>query len=195
MARNDRRFARVYYDDLRRDYPEVWKDNDALSTWLRLLVVADIAWPTTPDLPRHVKARPLEMLADSGLIALGPDDTFAVKGYDADRSKRHANAVAAAGARGAPSAVPDGAPSADPTQTRPDQTSSPPPQVGRRVNGTNPRATGTNPRAQGTSPRQEREKEKRGPSALHEILTSIQTKGKGMTDDTDRLDAPREATR
>lgn len=39
---------------------------------------------------------------------------------------------------------------------------SPPPQVGRRSNGTNPRARGTNPRAKGTSPRQKRAEEKRG---------------------------------
>lgn len=39
---------------------------------------------------------------------------------------------------------------------------SPPPQVGRRKNGTNPRAIGTNPRATGTSLRQEREAQKRG---------------------------------
>lgn len=38
----------------------------------------------------------------------------------------------------------------------------PPPQAGRRKNGTNPRALGTNPRASGTSPRQVRTTEKKG---------------------------------
>lgn len=52
--------------------------------------------------------------------------------------------------------------------------SSPPPQVGRRKDGTNPRALGTNPRANGTSPRQVREGQKRAPTRLHEILTAIQ---------------------
>ena len=47
---------------------------------------------------------------------------------------------------------------------------SPPPQAGRRENGTNPRALGTNPRANGSSPRQKREAEKRGPTSLGEIL-------------------------
>ncbi len=51
---------------------------------------------------------------------------------------------------------------------------SPPPQAGRRKDGTNPRALGSNPRANGTSPRQEREAQKRGPTKLHEILTAIQ---------------------
>lgn len=47
---------------------------------------------------------------------------------------------------------------------------SPPPQAGRRKDGTNPRALGTNPRANGTSPRQEREAEKRGPVDIGSIL-------------------------
>ena len=51
---------------------------------------------------------------------------------------------------------------------------SPPPQAGKRANGTNPRALGTNPRAAGTSLRQKREAEKRGPTRLHEILSAIQ---------------------
>ena len=51
---------------------------------------------------------------------------------------------------------------------------SPPPQAGKRANGTNPRALGTNPRATGTSPRQQREAQKRGPTKLHEILSAIQ---------------------
>jgi hypothetical protein len=46
----------------------------------------------------------------------------------------------------------------------------PPPQAGRRADGTNPRAVGTNPRANGTSPRQERERVKRDPTPIHEIL-------------------------
>lgn len=54
---------------------------------------------------------------------------------------------------------------------------SPPPQAGRRDEGTNPRALGTNPRANGTSPRQEREKQKRGPSSLSEILRKAAAAG------------------
>lgn len=50
---------------------------------------------------------------------------------------------------------------------------SPPPQAGKRANGTNPRAQGTNPRATGSSPRQVREAQKRGPTKLHEILTAV----------------------
>ena len=48
---------------------------------------------------------------------------------------------------------------------------SPPPQAGRRKDGTNPRALGTNPRANGTSPRQERQAQKKGGlESIHAIL-------------------------
>lgn len=51
-----------------------------------------------------------------------------------------------------------------------DGSDSPPPQAGRRKNGTNPRALGTNPRATGTSPRQVRKAEKQGPTGLGSVL-------------------------
>ena len=53
----DRKYVRVYYNDMIRDYPEVWADDAQLATWLRLLATADPMWPTPPELPRSVKAR------------------------------------------------------------------------------------------------------------------------------------------
>lgn len=172
MARGDRRFARVYYDDFKRDYPEVYADDALLASWLRLLVEADTVWPAKPELPRAVSDEAIAMLTEAGLIALGPRYTYAIKGYDVERAHRNALAVAAAAAKGAPSGTPKGAPSADPTPLHSSTTPqfSPPPQKGRRMNGTNPRATGANPRAQGTSPRQEREREKRDLTSIHDIL-------------------------
>lgn len=57
---------------------------------------------------------------------------------------------------------------------------SPPPQVGRRKNGTNPRSLGTNPRANGTNPRQKRADEKRGgmPDSVSAILARAAAAGK-----------------
>jgi hypothetical protein len=115
----------------------------------------------------------------AGLIDLGPRYTFSVRGHDAERARRHAIAVGAAYAKGAPSGVPNGAPNARPNadprrEQDENKTRTPPPQVGKRENGTNPRALGTNPRANGTSPRQERESVKRQPTKLHDILTAIQ---------------------
>jgi hypothetical protein len=53
----------------------------------------------------------------------------------------------------------------------------PPPLVGRRKDGTNPRALSMNPRANGTSPRQERQRQKTGPSSLHDILRKAAAAG------------------
>ena len=172
-----RRFARFYYDDFIAEYPEVYGDDAAFSAWMRLLVIAEKAWPGAPELPRSISRRAMSTLVDAGLLALGPRYTFALLGHDKERSRRHG--VAIAGANASANARANALASAEPRREQAEnKQSSPPPQVGKRANGTNPRATGTNPRALGTSPRHEREAMKRGPSPLHEILTSIQTKGK-----------------
>lgn len=168
-----RRHARFYYDDFLREYPDVYADNDAFATWMRLLVVSEQTWPLPPELPRSVKGRGLQMLVDAGLVALGPKYTFAVLGHDKERSRRHGAAIAGATASAIARA---NAQATDPASRRQDENkqSSPPPSqaMGRRKDGTNPRAIGTNPRANGTSPRQERDREKRSPApeATKDIL-------------------------
>jgi hypothetical protein len=172
----DRPFVRVYHADMINDYPEVWDDDAALATWLRLLVAADGSWPASAELPRYAKARAIDSLTDPGLVIPIGTHRFRIKGLDAERSARAdaaRNAAAKrwqsdsnAGASRAP--MPN---RAEPSQTEPNQKeNSPPPQVGRRANGTNPRAVGTNPRATGTSPRQELERQKRDPTHISEIL-------------------------
>jgi len=169
-----RPFARFFYDDFLREYPHVYADDAAFATWMRLLVVAEKAWPLTPELPRSARSKPVQTLVDAGLVAIGPDYTYALRGHDAERTRRNAAGNAGAHARWNANAHAIASPNAMLVREREEKETTPPPQVGRRANGTNPRATGTNPRAAGTSPRQEREAQKRGPSALHEILSSIQ---------------------
>ena len=172
-----RRFARFYYDDFLREYPEVYADDAALAAWVRLLVVAEQTWPNSPELPRAVKGRGLRVLVGAGLVALGPRFTFALRGHEKERSHRHGIAIAAANASATARAHAGANAPANAEPRRVEQSRaevSPPPQVGKRANGTNPRALGANPRANGTSPRQEREGQKRAPTRLHEILTSIQ---------------------
>lgn len=88
MADNDRKYVRVYYNDLIRDYPEVWSDNDQLATWLRLLATADPMWPTPPELPRSVKARALGRLVDASLVSTVADGRYRMKGMEAERTRR-----------------------------------------------------------------------------------------------------------
>ena len=171
----DRRYARFYYPEFIHDYPTVYSDDAAFAAWMRLLVVAEQMWPLSMELPRSVRPRALRLLVDAGLVAT--DGTyFALKGLDAERTRRRdAGRKGAAvrwdsdgNANASANAMPSKSISKDETRF------TPPPQVGLRKNGTNPRALGTNPRATGTSPRQERQAQKRAPTRLHEILTAIQ---------------------
>lgn len=179
MSRAERPYIRIYHDDLMRDYPHVWKDDAALAAYARLLVVADKMWPTLPELPRSVKPRALAVLnqpnADGKrLVEMMPSHCYRIRGHDAERQKRQDSARNAAAERwhsgsnagGNAEAMPKPKPSQDETNT-------PPPQVGRRKDGTNPRALGTNPRANGTSPRQVKTAEKRGgfPKSFEQILS------------------------
>jgi hypothetical protein len=84
----DRKYVRVYYNDLIRDYPDVWYDDADLAAFVRLLSTADPMWPTPPELPRTVKARALDALKKAGLVIEYPRHRFGIKGLDAERSKR-----------------------------------------------------------------------------------------------------------
>jgi 5-methylcytosine-specific restriction endonuclease McrA len=88
VSRDVRKHARFYYDDFQHDYPSVFDDEAALGTWVRLLVIAERSWPASPELPRSIKPRLLRVLVEAGLVALGPHYTFALKGHNAERTRR-----------------------------------------------------------------------------------------------------------
>jgi hypothetical protein len=174
VSRDDRRYARFYYPEFIRDYPSVYHDDAAFAAWMRLLVVAEQMWPLAMELPRSVRPRPLRVLVEAGLVATNGSE-FALKGLDAERTRRRASGRIGAAVRWDSDGNANASANAMPSKAQAEQSKdSPPPPVGRRKNGTNPRSTGTNPRATGTSPRQERESRKRAPTRLHEILTAIQ---------------------
>lgn len=85
---DDRKYVRVYYNDLIRDYPDVWASDAALATWLRMLATADPMWPTPPELPRSVRAKPLGDLVDASLVSVDGAHRFQMKGMDAERTRR-----------------------------------------------------------------------------------------------------------
>ncbi len=99
MASPERPYVRVYHDDLRRDYPDVYGNDAALALWLRLLVLADKMWPILAELPRSVRKAPLTMLVERGLIRVDERGAYTVKGYNAERSKRQESARSAAAVR------------------------------------------------------------------------------------------------
>ena len=94
---SERPYSRVYWsivDD--PDFESVFGNDAALATWLRLLIVADGTWPATAPLPRNVRAAPLKLLVDHGLISILPGDRYRVKGLDAERQRRSSQASASA---------------------------------------------------------------------------------------------------
>lgn len=189
MSKPDRKFARFYYDDFIREFPEVYADDAAFAAWMRLLVRAEKDWPTTPELPRSVRPKALARLVDSGLVGLCAGHCYRIRGFDAERSRRQGIARNAAAERWQSernaNASADAMPSTS-TSTRRDESPPPPAKRGRRKDGENPRAdgsaprqTGTSPRQNGTSPRQERDAEKRSgmPVNVAEILRRAAAEG------------------
>ena len=92
---SDRNYVRVYYNDLERDYPDVWDDNQALASYVRLLAIAEAMWPMRPGWPQKASAK----LVDSGLLVALPRHRYTIKGLDAERNARSNAARNAAASR------------------------------------------------------------------------------------------------
>jgi hypothetical protein len=123
----DRPFARIYYVDLARDYPQIWTDDASLANYVRLLSMADTTWPVTPEIPRSVKRPMVDHLAQSTLISIVPPYGYSVKGFEVERTARFEKAQNAAIARYARSNATGSASSSAGSNayagaTRPDQT-------------------------------------------------------------------------
>jgi hypothetical protein len=96
---DERKYVRVYYGDMIRDYPDVWADDAQLAAWLRMLSTADPMWPTPPEIPRSVKPRTLTALTGSTLVEPLPQHRFRMKGMETERKRRSDAARTAAALR------------------------------------------------------------------------------------------------
>jgi len=93
-------YCRVYFSIL--DDPKfdgVREDERHLATWLRLLMIAELSWPATPELPGSALPESLAMLRKRKIIDLLPGRRFRVRGLRAERERRSAAARTAANAR------------------------------------------------------------------------------------------------
>lgn len=176
-------YSRLYWrlvDDPK--FAEIYSEDHHFATWLRLLMIADQAYPATAHLPALARKASVARLAEAGLIDLLPNGRFRLHGLASEREKRaqsgrNAAAVRWHNERNTSPML------AKPSLDKPRQEYSPPPQEGRRKNGTNPRAQGSNPRASGDSPRQQREAEKRAPVDIGSILRKAQ---EGLLSDSEK---------
>jgi hypothetical protein len=96
---SDRRYARIYYDDLEREYPEVWRDPVLRGDYTLLLSVADRAWPASPEVPRVARPKAVRRLGELGLILLEPPYHYRCRGMDKQREERRRQAAHAANVR------------------------------------------------------------------------------------------------
>lgn len=110
-----RKFARFYYPEFQRDYPDIYSDDAAFSAWMRLLVIAEQSWPAVPELPRSIRPKALRVLTaarERGPLVAVHGHSFAIKGFAAERSRRHdaalAGALAKHGATAGADAPPNG---------------------------------------------------------------------------------------
>ena len=94
-----REYARVYYDDLMAEFPEVYRDDALLATWLRLLILAEKMWPIGPEIPRSVRIKTYARLVEAGLVEPADDQCYRIRGLDAERSRRQDAARNAAAVR------------------------------------------------------------------------------------------------
>lgn len=91
-------YARVYHsivDDPK--FRRVYDDDAALSTWLRLLLVADAMYPASAPMPAMTPA--VQLLLKVGLIKRRPGNRYIVTGLQAEREKRSENGRNAAALR------------------------------------------------------------------------------------------------
>jgi hypothetical protein len=113
---SDRRYARIYYDDLEREYPEVWRDPILRGDYTLLLAVADRAWPASPEVPRGARPKAVRRLGELGLIVLEPPYHYRCRGMDKHREERRKQASHAAAVKYA-NRTADSTPNSSPAST------------------------------------------------------------------------------
>ena len=80
-------YSRVYWRFI-EEYPDVYDDDRAFATWMRLLILAEGTHPQPAPLPHGIKNPVLSKLVDEGLVTLLPGNRYRVKGLAAERERR-----------------------------------------------------------------------------------------------------------
>lgn len=87
-------YSRVYWsiiDDPK--FESIYDSNDHLATWLRLLLIADQAWPAPAHLPRRASSASISALVKAGLLDIvGGGERYKVHGLEAERQRRRSDA-------------------------------------------------------------------------------------------------------
>jgi hypothetical protein len=82
-------YTRVYHsivDDPK--FSDVYDNDRRLATWLRLLIVAEQAYPASAYIPAGTNRTAVLALVECGLVDLGTGSRFRIHGLDAERTRR-----------------------------------------------------------------------------------------------------------
>ena len=96
MTAQENPYVRVYH--ALRDTVEIYDNDRKLAAYLRLLVAADMAWPSAPEVPRGVRPPDLRSFEASGHIEVA-GRRYRVRELDDERGTRSDHAAKAAKAR------------------------------------------------------------------------------------------------
>lgn len=159
---HDGKYSRLYWEVVDDDrFVGIYDNDHHFATYIRLLLIADGAWPASGHLPLGVRRASTEALSDCGLIELLPSGRFRVHGLDSERNARASSARIGAGVRWHGERNATDMPRQDETSI--DKTRQLPPTP---INGGgSSRQNGTNPRAIAQASATER---RRAKSAIHQ---------------------------
>jgi len=85
----ERPYSRIYHsveDDPK--FLTVYDNDRMLATWVRLLIEADKAHPSTAHIPEGTNRTAVRVLAELGIIDLGTGSRYRIHGLDAERAAR-----------------------------------------------------------------------------------------------------------
>lgn len=97
---SDGPYSRVYWcvlDD--EKFEQIYPDDRAFGTWVKLLIQADGAYPAPASIPRNVHGSSLKKLVDAGIVDLVAGDRYRIRGMKAERETRSTAARNAAAVR------------------------------------------------------------------------------------------------
>lgn len=89
-------YARVYFSIWTDErFVRIREDAALLGDWLRLLLLAEAAWPQSVAIPRCIPNDRLAVFVEDGVIDLHPADTYRIHGLDPERQRRSDRGVEA----------------------------------------------------------------------------------------------------
>lgn len=86
-------YSRLYWrliDD--EKFAEIYGDDHHFALWCRLLMTADMAWPSSAALPFGTRKASYQKLVNVGLVDPAAGNRYRIHGLDAERSKRQTKA-------------------------------------------------------------------------------------------------------